>query len=294
MRVLLLGCNGQIGRCLSEELIHTEHVLNLAPRSVIDICDFEDARKKILLFKPDVIINASAYTAVDKAEKDQENASLVNHQAVAMLAAVCADIGSWLIHISTDYVFDGKSAKPYTENDITNPQSIYGNSKLKGEMAISTSGCSFLIIRTAWVFSEFGSNFLKTMIRLAEEHDSLKIVGDQIGSPTYARDISKAILFTLPFLDNNQESGIFNYAGNHPCSWAEFAIQIFYEARRMGNIKDIPQVRTITSEEFPTPARRPKNSRLDSSKFEAKFGYKSSNWQAGITESLNYFREISN
>jgi len=294
MRVLLLGCDGQIGRCLSEELIHTEHVLNLAPRSVIDICNFEDARKKILLFKPDVIINASAYTAVDKAEKDQENAYLVNHQAVAMLAAVCADIGSWLIHISTDYVFDGKSAKPYTENDITNPQSIYGNSKLKGEMAISTSGCSFLIIRTAWVFSEFGSNFLKTMIRLAEEHDSLKIVGDQIGSPTYARDISKAILFTLPFLDNNQESGIFNYAGNHPCSWAEFAIQIFYEARRMGNIKDIPQVHTITSKEFPAPARRPKNSRLDSSKFEAKFGYKSSNWQAGIIESLNYFRETPN
>ena len=288
MKILVLGSKGQLGLCLSEELILTQHNVNLSSRVEIDVCDFDATKASITLINPDVIINATAYTAVDKAEEDQAAAYLVNHFAVSNLAVICNELNCWLIHLSTDYVYDGKSTRSYVETDDTNPQSVYGISKLKGEAAIEASGSKFLIIRTAWVFSEFGSNFLKTMVRLGVENKRLNIVGDQIGCPTYARDIAKAIVCTLPFLSRNQESGIYNYAGNKSCSWADFAKRIFQEAINLGEMKNMPEVVSIPSKEYLTPAVRPMNSRLDSSRFEAHFGYKASDWEAGISNALRY------
>jgi len=288
MKILVLGSKGQLGLCLTEELLHTKYIVNFASRNEIDVCDFEVARKKISLFNPDIVINATAYTDVDKAEDDKVTAYLVNQHAVSNLAGACAEIKCWLIHISTDYVFDGESTRPYIETDVTNPQCVYGKSKLKGEIAIQASGSKYLIIRTSWVFSEFGKNFFRSMIRLGSERDRLNIVGDQTGCPTYARDIAKAIVCTLPLLGPEQESGIYNYAGNKSCSWAEFAKRIFQEAKKVGKMKSTPHVVMITSEEHFRSAKRPKNSRLDSSRFEASFGYKASNWEAGISDVLNY------
>lgn len=288
MKILVLGSKGQLGLCLSEELLLTQHDVNLSSRVEIDVCDFEATKKSITLINPDVVINATAYTAVDKAEEDQSAAYLVNHLAVSNLANICDVLKCWFIHVSTDYVFDGRSTRPYIETDGTNPQSVYGMSKLKGEAAIEASGSKFLIIRTAWVFSEFGSNFLKTMVRMGDENNRLNIVGDQIGCPTYARDIAKAIVCALPFLTGDQESGVYNYAGNKSCSWAEFAKRIFREAITAGKMKNMPEVVSITSKQYPTPAIRPMNSRLDSSRFEAHFGYKASDWEAGVSDALKY------
>ena len=290
MKILVLGSKGQLGLCLTGELLLTQHDVNLASHIEINICDFDGTKERIALINPDVVINATAYTAVDKAEDDRVAAYLVNHIAVSNLADICNEFKCWLIHVSTDYVFDGRSTRAYVETDGTNPQSVYGMSKLKGEEAIKASGSKFLIIRTAWVFSEFGNNFLKTMVRLGGENNRLNVVGDQIGCPTYARDIAKAIVCVLPFLSLDQESGTYNYAGNKACSWVEFAKQIFQEAINVGEMNDIPEVLSITSKEYPTPAVRPMNSRLDSSRFEAKFGYKASDWKVGIRETLKYLK----
>ena len=200
MKILVLGCKGQLGRCLNDQLINTDHEVIYTSREQIDIADFEVTKSKILEISPDLIINATAYTAVDKAEEDQKTANLINHLAVKNIADICNQLECWLIHVSTDYVFDGNSKVPYKEDDETNPQGAYGETKLKGELAIQASGCKHIIIRTAWVFSEYGNNFLKTMLRLGAERDELSIVGDQIGCPTYAQDIARSIIATLPYL----------------------------------------------------------------------------------------------
>ena len=287
MKILVLGSGGQLGRCLNDQLANTDHEVFYTSRDQIDIADFEATKNKIIDIAPDVVINASAYTAVDKAEDDREAADLVNHLAVANIANICNELGCWLIHVSTDYVFDGLSSKPYLENDQTNPQSVYGDTKLKGEIAIQSSGCNYLIIRTAWVFSEYGDNFLKTMLRLGADHDELSIVGDQIGCPTYAPDLAKAIITTLPYLEIDQQNGIYHYAGSPCCPWTEFAQSIFDEAWQAGKLKNKPHIVTITSQEYPTPAKRPANSMLNSSKFEAAFEHNASDWLAGIRAVVN-------
>ena len=199
MKILVLGCKGQLGRCLNDQLKNTHHEVIYTSREQIDIANFEQTKNQILKNSPDIIINATAYTAVDKAEEDQKNAKLINHLAVKNIAHICNQQGCWLIHVSTDYVFDGKAKIPYKEVDETNPQGVYGETKLKGELAIRSSGCKHIIIRTAWVFSEYGNNFLKTMLRLGAERDELSIVGDQVGCPTYAQDIAKAIVARAGF-----------------------------------------------------------------------------------------------
>ena len=196
MKILVLGCKGQLGRCLNDQLVNTDHEVIYTSREQIDISDFEVTKSKILEFSPNLIINATAYTAVDKAEEDQKTANLINHLAVKNIADICNQLECWLIHVSTDYVFDGNSNVPYKEDDQTNPQGAYGETKLKGELAIQASGCKHLIIRTAWVFSEYGNNFLKTMLRLGAERDELSST-DQVGCPTYAQDIAKSIIATL-------------------------------------------------------------------------------------------------
>ena len=270
MKILVLGCKGQLGRCLNDQLTNTEHEVIYTSREQIDIADFEVTKTKILEFSPNLIINATAYTAVDKAEEDHETADLINHLAVKNIADICNQLKCWLIHVSTDYVFDGNSKIPYKEDDKTNPQGVYGVTKHMGELAIQSSGCKHIIIRTAWVFSEHGNNFLKTMLRLGAERDEMSIVGDQVGCPTYAKDIADAIIEIIPQLATQKKSGIYHYCGNHSCSWYEFAKAIFEASNFLGN-KVPKQVNPIKTSEYSTPALRPAYSVLDCSKISRDF-----------------------
>jgi len=285
MKILVLGCKGQLGRCLNDQLINTEHEVIYTSRKQIDIADFEQTKNQILKISPDLIINATAYTAVDKAEVDQKTANLINHLAVKNIADICNQLKCWLIHVSTDYVFDGNSNVPYKENDKTDPQGSYGETKLKGELAIQASDCKHIILRTAWVFSEYGNNFLKTMLRLGAERDELSIVGDQIGCPTYAQDIARSVVEIVPQLNSREYNGIYHYCGDQPCSWFEFAKEIFDYINKYDHIS-IPIIKAVTTEEYPTLAKRPKFSVLDNKKIQENFDIFSSDWKVGVESSL--------
>jgi dTDP-4-dehydrorhamnose reductase len=286
MKVLVLGSKGQLGCCLSDQLSKTDYKVVYSSRADFDISELSSLNENISLIRPNIVINASAYTAVDMAEDDKEIADLINHRAVAKLASVCKAHNTRLIHVSTDYVFDGTATKPYSENDKTNPQGIYGESKLNGELAIKRSGCDHTIIRTAWVFSEHGNNFLKTMLMLGSNHDELNIVGDQIGCPTYAQDLAKAIVTMLPsFSSKTSTSGIFHYCGDNACSWYEFAQAIFAEAKTFG-LKTPSRINSIDSTKYPTRAMRPAYSVLACSKIDNTFGIAPSSWRDGIKSVL--------
>jgi len=287
MKILVLGSKGQLGQCLYDHLSHTDHEVLYTSRVQIDIADFEATKNKFSDVAPDLVINATAYTAVDKAEEEHQAADLINHLAVANIASICDQLDCWLIHVSTDYVFDGNSELPYTENDQTNPEGVYGDTKLKGEIAIQSSGCRYIIIRTAWVFSEYGNNFLKTMLRLGAERNELRVVGDQVGCPTYAQDIAKAIMTILERLQSKEVSScLYHFAGNFCCSWAEFSQAIFDKAFELEVIASKPNVVAITTKEFPTPAKRPARSELSSKRIRATFGIDPSDCMVGIRSSL--------
>ncbi|MDA0345461.1 MAG: dTDP-4-dehydrorhamnose reductase [Proteobacteria bacterium] len=287
MKVLVLGCKGQLGLCLRDQLEHATHEVVFASRDHIDVADFNVTKSSICEISPDIVINATAYTAVDKAEEDKEMANLINHLAVANLAHICSQLGCWLVHVSTDYVFDGASTAAYKEEDKTNPQGVYGDTKLKGELAIQSSECRHIIIRTAWVFSEYGNNFLKTMLRLGAERNELRIVGDQVGCPTYAQDIAKAIMTILERLQSKEVSScLYHFAGNFCCSWAEFSQAIFDKAFELEVIESKPNVVAITTKEFPTLAKRPARSELSSKRIRATFGIDPSDCMVGIRSSL--------
>jgi len=287
MRILVLGSKGQLGQCLYDQLLHTDHEVLYTSRVQIDIADFEATKNKFLDVAPDLVINATAYTAVDRAEEEYQTAALINHLAVANIASICDQLDCWLIHVSTDYVFDGNSELPYTENDQTNPQGVYGDTKLKGEIAIQSSGCRHIIIRTAWVFSEYGNNFLKTMLRLGAERNELRIVGDQVGCPTYAQDIAKAIMMIIESLKLKEVSScLYHFSGNFCCSWAEFAQAIFDEALKLKVIASKPSIVAIRTQEFPTLAKRPARSELSSNNIRSTFGIDPSDYILGIRSSL--------
>ncbi|MDA7744283.1 dTDP-4-dehydrorhamnose reductase [Porticoccaceae bacterium] len=285
MKILVLGCKGQLGRCLNDQLVNTDHEVIYTSREQIDIANFEVTKSKILEFSPDLIINATAYTAVDKAEEEKKIANLINHLAVKNIADICNQLKCWLIHVSTDYVFDGNSKVPYKEDDQTNPQGAYGETKLKGELAIQASGCKYIIIRTAWVFSEYGNNFLKTMLRLGAERDELSIVGDQMGCPTYAQDIARSIVAIATKLNSQKDYGIYHYCGDQPCSWFDFAKEIFDQLKMYDQIST-PTIKAVTTEEYPTLAKRPKFSVLDNKKIQENFDIFSSDWKVGVESSL--------
>ena len=224
MKIIILGANGQLGKSLKKIFQKTNYKFYFFNKRDLDINDHITLNKKLISIKPDIIINCCAYTAVDKAEKNCEQANSVNNVAVGKLAQQCMKNNCFLIHISTDYVFDGLSQNPYVENDKKNPIGIYGKTKLDGEHKILDSGCKFCIIRTSWMFSEFGNNFLKTILKLASKNDELSVVSDQVGSPTYSGDISQTILTILPLIKNGTiKNEIFHYTGNTFCSWYEFA-----------------------------------------------------------------------
>jgi len=293
MKILVLGSSGQLGRCLYDQLSESSYELVFSSRTEIDLSNFSSLKNNILSIKPDLIINASAYTAVDKAEDEPKIANLINNFAVKELADLCHELNSWLIHISTDYVFDGTAILPYKEDEQTNPQCIYGKSKLKGEQAIKTSGAKYIIIRTAWVFSEYGNNFLKTMLRLGEGKNELNIVGDQVGCPTYAQDLAKAIVSMLPTITlDKMNSEVFHFCGDQPCTWYEFAQSIFLEADNFG-FKIPTQVNSIETINYPTPATRPAYSVLECSKIRKTFLVPPSNWRDGIRSALKKMKNFN-
>jgi len=286
MKILVLGSNGQLGRCLFDHFGKTDYEVIFATKSEIDLSNITSLKKIILAIKPQIVINAAAYTAVDKAEEEFSQADLINHLAVANVANICNELGAWIIHISTDYVFDGLARVPYDEGHQVSPKSAYGKSKLNGEIAIATSGSKYIIIRTAWVFSEYGNNFLKTMLRLGKELDELNIVGDQIGCPTYAQDLAKSIISIVSKIDlDDSRSGIYHFCGDESCTWYEFALAIFKESKSLNMItpKSINAIQTI---DFPTAATRPPYSVLDCYKIKDTFNITPSNWRHGIKDAL--------
>jgi dTDP-4-dehydrorhamnose reductase len=287
MKVLILGANGQLGQCLADQFFGTDHDVRLSYRADINLMDLELTRGVIKALNPDVVINASGYTAVDKAESEPVLANLVNHLAVANLAKICNDIDSVFIHFSTDYVFDGQAQQPYMVDDVTSPLGVYGKTKWLGEVAIQKLCSKYLVIRTSWVFSEYGSNFLKSMVRLGKEKKSLSIVGDQFGCPTYAQDIAKATVTIVQGIEENINCwGVYHYCGSESASWFTFASYIFNDFAMVNSDIATPFLSEITTDQFPTLAMRPLFSVLDSSSIIADWKVQESDWKSGVTSVL--------
>ena len=264
MRILITGKNGQVGKCLVDLLEAQTDITFLAlNREELDITDAIQVSKIVSEFEPDIIINAAAYTAVDKAEQERQLANAINRDGPSNLALAAQKINAAIIHISTDYVFDGDSVDSYTESDVTAPQGEYGRSKLAGEQAVAHACPKHIILRTAWVFGEHGNNFVKTMLRLAKTRESLGVVADQFGGPTYAGDIANAIVtIAKQIVDGNQAYGTYHYSGFPHVNWHAFAEKIFEIALDKGVLVQPIKVNPITTLDYPTPAKRPANSRL--------------------------------
>ena len=281
MRIFVAGSSGQVARSLIEAANKAGIELRTAGRPELDLSDMASAADLIKAYAPTVIINAAAYTAVDAAEDDEENALRVNTEGAATLAEIAAELKVPFLHLSTDYVFDGEKSDPYTEADEVGPTGAYGRTKLAGEVAVLAANPNATILRTAWVYSPFGKNFCKTMLMLGKTCDTLGVVADQFGNPTYAPDIADALLsIASAFAKNGSQpayAGLFHLAGSGDTSWHGFATEIFEQGGTFGH--PVPAVNAITTSEFPTPAKRPENSRLDCRKLQDIFGITLPDWQ---------------
>lgn len=285
MKILLLGKDGQVGWELQRALAPLGE-LRSAGRSEADFSQPETLRALVAEVKPDVIVNAAAYTAVDKAESDAEMARSVNALAPGVLAEAAAASGAWLVHYSTDYVFDGTKEGAWVEGDATKPLSVYGRTKCEGEERIRAAGARHLILRTSWVFAPRGGNFAKTMLRLAKERDSLNVIADQHGAPTGAELIADATALALHRLRGAGEaadamSGTYHLAAAGETTWHAYAQHVLSEALKQGaQLKATPQsVLPIATEAYPTPAARPRNSRMNTQLFETTFGLTMPDWR---------------
>ncbi len=280
MVVLVTGATGQLGQSLQFIAPNYPELHFVFCSSIdLDISNIENCKSVFSKIKPNYCINAAAYTAVDKAESEPEKAYLINVIGARNVAEVCKKQNTILLHISTDFVFDGNATKPYLENDIPNPTGVYGQTKLEGEKAIQAVFENYYIIRTSWVYSQFGNNFMKTMLRLASERDSISVVNDQIGTPTNAIDLAEALIQII-LTDNRQPTtdnlGVYNFSNQGQCSWYDFAKEIF----KINNIEiDLKPIPTST---FPTPAKRPKYSVLDKTKIKSSFGSEIKNWEESL------------
>ncbi|WP_060610670.1 dTDP-4-dehydrorhamnose reductase [Aureimonas altamirensis] len=285
MRLLVTGREGQVAQALLAKQTDDLQIEALG-RPTLDLTDPSSIDRAIAAFRPDVIVNAAAYTAVDRAESEEETAFAVNATGAGNVAAAAAAAGLPIIHISTDYVFPGDKATPYVETDPTGPQGAYGRSKLAGEAAVAAANPRHVILRTAWVYGPYGNNFLKTMLRLAETRDTLRVVADQHGTPTYAPDIAEGILAVAQRLvsDASTPSGVFHMVSAGETTWAGFAEEIFRRSAALGGAA--ATVEPIGTSEYPTPARRPANSRLDTNLFTRTFAYRLPTWQSGIERCL--------
>ncbi|MBC1240796.1 dTDP-4-dehydrorhamnose reductase [Nostoc sp. 2RC] len=285
--ILLIGSNGQVGQELQQILPSYGNVISVA-RPTVDLTEPETLRNIIKSKQPQIIINAAAYTAVDKAESEPELATAINGTAPLILAEESQKLGAFLIHISTDYVFDGNGCRPYQETDATNPLSVYGKTKLTGEQAILENCTNHLILRTAWVYGNFGkSNFVKTMLRLGAERPELRIVADQIGSPTWAKDIAAVIAEIIPHL-NSDIAGTYHYTNSGVASWYDFAVAIFEEAQQLGFPLKVENIVPITTPEYPTPARRPPYSVLACGKISTLIGKYPPHWRQQLRQMLRH------
>ena len=281
MNILVIGASGQLGQELRVVAEGSAQHYTFASRSELDVTDQLAIRHFVQDHHIDTIINCSAYTAVDRAEDEPEEADRINHQAVAALAALAKAQGLYLIHISTDYVFAGDSHRPITEEETPRPQSVYGRTKLLGEDAIRRAGCRALILRTSWLYSTYGVNFLKTMCRLMQERQELSIVFDQIGTPTYARDLARFIVSYLEQAKGTRQEGTYHFSDEGVASWYDFAEAIRH---RMGYSC---QLHPIRSEQYPTKATRPSYSVLDKAKLKRDFGITLPHWQTSLEDCLN-------
>ncbi len=282
MKILVTGRHGQVARSLVERARDRPGIdVVLAGRPELDLEVPGSAASVVRSIKPDVVINAAAYTAVDLAEDEPDRAFRINAEAAGEVAAAAREVGARMIQISTDYVFDGGAAGPYAEDAPTNPLGVYGRTKLQGEEMVRSNNPDHVVVRTAWVYSPFGSNFLKTMMRLAETKDEVPVVSDQVGSPTSAADLADALLMIV---DNWRAGETYHVAGSEFTSWCGFAEAIFAECRRIG----LPSatVRPIGTDEWPTRAVRPRNSRLDCSKFEKDFGFRMPDWKEAVARTI--------
>ena len=289
-RILITGGSGQVGHCLKAQLQGCAE-LSVPDSSALNIADRRSVRQAVETFRPDYIINAAAYTAVDKAESDAERAFAVNRDGARYLAEAAEAAGAAMLHISTDYVFDGAGGAPYDEAAPTAPQNIYGASKLAGEQAVLAACRRAVVMRTSWVFGAHGQNFVKTMLRLGRERDSLGIVADQYGAPTAATDIAAALITVVRRHTPEQlaeRAGIYHYCGSPYASWFEFAETIFAEAAAQGVLAKIPAVKPIATADYPTPAKRPADSRLDCGKIRAVFGIGPCDWHSALSDLQPY------
>ena len=281
MRTLLTGSKGQLAHCFRDRLPDNWELI-ATDSSSLDITDADAVRNMVQSFQPDAIVNAAAYTAVDRAETNVPAAFAVNAAAVHNLADAARSVHARFIHVSTDYVFDGTSKTPYREHDYTNPQSVYGRTKAAGELLALAANPESTIIRTSWLFSEYGNNFVKTMLRLAKERDSLSVVNDQIGCPTYAGDLAQAIITLLQHPSPSR--GIYHFGGNKSVTWYEFSQTIFQTALKHDNNFKMPQLTPITTDQYPLPAPRPEYSIMDCRKIENDYGIKPSDWQKALND----------
>lgn len=279
MKILLFGKDGQVGFELQRSLAPLGEVIALN-RQQLDLRDLTAIRNSIQRHRPDWIVNAAAYTAVDKAETEAELAMQINALAPEVMAAAAQKIGCGLLHYSTDYVFDGSKSSPWLETDITAPLSVYGQTKLIGEEAIQASGCLHLIIRTSWVYDARGQNFLNTMLRLAQSKTSLNIVDDQIGAPTWSRHIADASGHLLR-MATPADNGVYHLTAAGETSWFGFAKAIFTLAAQAGH--QVPSVSPIPTSVYPTPAVRPANSLLNGQKLYQNFGLRLPDWQQSLS-----------
>ena len=283
MKILLTGCAGQLGRELKRSLASLGELV-ACDRRQLDLAKPEGLRDAVRAIKPSVIVNAAAFTAVDKAEGTPEAADAINGVAPGVLAEEAKSLGALLIHYSTDYVFDGAKGSPYTEEDVPAPLAAYGRSKRAGELAIAASAARQLVFRTSWVYGLHGANFMKTMLRLGRERDELRVVGDQIGAPTWTRHLADVTAMILARRD--LPNGLYHLAAAGETSWHGYAEAIFAEALQAGLIEKSPAVQRITSADYPLPAPRPANSRLDCSSFRRDFGLALPDWRTGLIDCL--------
>ena len=285
--ILVIGGSGQLARSLSDWASHENVAMMLAGRPHLDIESVSDIERTVAAVRPKAIINTAAYTAVDGAEDEPERAFSINGDAAGRLAAVSRVSHIPLVHISTDYVFDGRKPTPYVETDTPAPLNVYGRSKLAGEVAVLEADPDAIVIRTSWVYGPYGNNFLRTMLRLAEAQPMVRVVNDQYGAPTSSRDLAAGIMRVVAQLDpkaRTQGGGIYHLVNSGETTWHGFAAEIFRYLSRQG--EKVPDLRPIKTKDYPTPARRPQSSRLDTSKIEHHFGVRLRPWREALEPCL--------
>ncbi len=288
LNILITGANGQLGNEMQRLGQVSPHRWIFTDVAELDITDREAVSRLVAEEQVDVIVNCAAYTAVDRAEEDEATAHKINCEAVENLALAARERDAVLIHVSTDYVFGGEGNRPRTEETATNPLGVYGRTKLAGEEAIRRVGCRHLIFRTAWLYSEFGNNFLKTMLRLTAEKESLQVVFDQVGSPTYAGDLALTIFGIIESEKFRTHEGIYHFSNEGVCSWYDFAVEI---AQAAGHTRC--EIRPCHSEEFPSKVERPAYSVLDKSKIKRDFGIEIPHWRDSMCYCLEKLGKLN-